>query len=303
MPPLTKTTTTSESTGGEPIAATANGRQEGAMGSLLKFGLGAAAGGLAAMAAAAGLRRLPAPFPPYPDATPELETVPLPDGLPAPVERYFRAAIGDRLPVIRSAVITGSARITLGGVTFPSRIRFTHRAGHDYRHYIESCWFGRPLFKVNESYLDGHGRMELPTGVIESSVKIDSAANLGLWGESLWLPSVLATDPRVRWELIDDHTARLVVPFGEGEDSFVVRFDAVTGLVRWAEALRYRSVSDESKIPWRLEVLGWERFHGMLVPSPAAATWQDQGKPWLVTTLEEIALNVDVTEYIRARGI
>ena len=67
--------------------------------------------------------------------------------------------------------------------------------------------------KVNEWYLDGKARMELPVGVIENEPKIDMAANLALWGEAIWLPSILITDPRVRWEAIDDTTARLIVPF------------------------------------------------------------------------------------------
>ena len=41
---------------------------------------------------------------------------------------------------------------------------------------------------VNETYLDGKSRLELPFGVIEDEPKADQAANLGLWGESAWLP-------------------------------------------------------------------------------------------------------------------
>ena len=41
------------------------------------------------------------------------------------------------------------------GTSFHTRLRFTHTAGQDYRHYIEATIFGYPLIKVNESYLDG----------------------------------------------------------------------------------------------------------------------------------------------------
>jgi hypothetical protein len=34
-----------------------------------------------------------------------------------------------------------------------------------------------------------------------------------------------------------------------------------------------------------------------------AATWMDEGKPWAVFTLEDVAYNVDVSEYIRASGL
>ena len=102
--------------------------------------------------------------------------------------------------MIKSVVITGRGSLRFRGISFPARLRFTHDAGQGYRHYIETTIFGYPLMKVNEWYLDGKSRMELPVGVIESEPKVDMAANLGLWGESVWLPSIFVTDPRVRWE-------------------------------------------------------------------------------------------------------
>jgi hypothetical protein len=37
-----------------------------------------------------GLQIKPRSFPPYPEKTPPLKTIPLPAGLPAPVERFYR---------------------------------------------------------------------------------------------------------------------------------------------------------------------------------------------------------------------
>jgi hypothetical protein len=249
-----------------------------------------------------GLRIQPQPFPVYPQPTAELTTIPLPDDLPAPVARYYRAAIGEQVPVIETAVITARGTVRFAGITFPARLRFTHDAGQGYRHYIEATLFGYPLMKVNETYLDGQARMALPVGVIENEPKIDMAANLGLWGESIWLPSIFATNPRVRWEPVDEVTAHLVVPFGDSEDTFTVIFDPATGLISSMETLRYREAADEEKIAWRLEMLSWAEFHGILIPSSSAATWADEATPWLIIEVEDIAYNVDVTSYIRSVG-
>ena len=250
-----------------------------------------------------GLRVKPKPFPAYPQQTPSLDSIDLPEDLPAPVTRYYQAIMGDRVPIIKSAILTGSATLRVFGLRFPSRFRITHHAGRDYRHYIEVTVFGRPIMRVNERYRDGRARMELPFGTVENEPKIDMAANLGLWAESIWLPSIFLTDPRVRWEVVDETTARLRVPFGEEEDTLTITFDPKTGLIRTMEAMRYRDAGDEAKILWRSEPLGWRRFHGIAIPSPASLTWMDQRIPWSIWTIDEVTYNVDVSEYIRARGL
>ena len=255
------------------------------------------------LAVVIGLRVQPAPFPNYPERTPALETIPLPEDLPAPVARYYRAIIGDDIPVVTSAVITTRAQLRVMGITFPSRFRFTHDAGQGYRHYIESTVFGQPLLKVNERYLEGVGRMELPVGIIEDDPKTNDSANLGLWGESIWLPSIFLTDPRVRWEAIDDTHASVTVPFEDGEQTFTVTFDAQTGLISRMETMRWKNENAEARTRWILEPYGWAEFEGVLIPSPAGVTWEDEGTPWLVVTIEDLVYNVDVAQYIRGRGL
>lgn len=251
-----------------------------------------------------GLQLKPAAFPPFPQEEGEPRTVPLPEGLPAPVERFYRQLYGEEVPVINSAVITGKASLRLaGGLTFPGRFRFTHLAGQGYRHYIEATFFGIPLLKVNEYYLDGEARMELPFQVIEHEPKVDQAANLGLWAESIWLPSLLITDERVRWEAVDEDTALLVVPFGELEERFVVRFNPATGMPHLFTAMRYKDVTDVHKTLWISEVLEWNELDERTVATLGTLTWLGDRGPWAVFTVEEIVYNVGVAEYIRARGI
>src|SRR5450759_1983603 len=200
-----------------------------------------------------GLQVQPAPFPDYPEASQApSRTVAMPAGLPKPVERYFRGLFGHQVPVIDSVVITGRGRIRPMGFWMPARTRFTHDAGRGYRHYIEACWFGLPFMKINERYVDGASLMEIPIVGNDSGPKVEQAANLGMWAE-LWsaAPSVLLTDPRVRWEAVDDTTSRLIVPLGDSgaTDSFTVRFDRETGAIASMEALRYRD-SKGGKVPW-----------------------------------------------------
>ncbi len=250
-----------------------------------------------------GLNVTPAPFPAYPQPTGTLETVPLPTDLPAPVERFYQKVYGDTLPVISSAVVTGRATMRIMGITFPARFRFTHEAGQNYRHYIEATFFGFPIFRVNETYLDGNSRMELPFGVTENEPKVNQAGNLGLWSETIWFPAYFLMDSRVQWEAVDDVTALLVVPFENTFERYVVRFDPDTGLIRFLESMRYKEVTNNTKILWLNEVREWNTVNGYLIPKVAALTWFDQGRPWAVFDVEEIVYNVDVKDYVRAKGL
>ncbi len=265
----------------------------------------AAVGAVGAALARAGAQIEPAPFPDFPQPSGPHDEVPLPDGLPEPVDRWLRGLFDDRVPVIQSVVVTGRARIKPFGTWLPARFRFIHDAGHGYRHYIEATWFGRPFLRVNERYLDGQALMQIPVVGSDQGPKVDQAANLGMWAElATAAPSVLVTDPRVAWHPIDVHTATLDVPQGDtGRDSFVVRFDPATGDLRWLEAWRYRSSKEPEKILWIAASEPEPRIGPFRLPAVGTATWADQGDPWARFVTEDLRTNVDVTVAIRGRGL
>ncbi len=250
-----------------------------------------------------GLQVKPRSFEAYPQESSELKTVPLPKGLPAPVERFYKTVYGDQVPVIETVVIKGRAEISPFGVKFPARFLFVHNAGQDYRHYIEATWFGLPFMKVNESYVNGDSHFELPIGTYDNDPSITQGAGLGLWAEASWFPSIWVTDKRVHWEPVDEKTALLYVPFGDRQENFVVRFNPDTGLIDIMEAMRCRDAGQElHKILWITQSVDGKTIDGTKLSGIGSATWLDQGKPWAVFTLEDVKYNVDVKEYILQKG-
>jgi hypothetical protein len=140
-------------------------------------------------------------------------------------------------------------------------------------------------------------------GSYANDANTNQGANLALWAEAGWFPALLVTDSRARWAPVDERTALLYVPFEEGEEAFVVRFSPETGLIDSMEAMRYRDPGEgKSKILWITRNLPGPTVEGTVLPATGSATWLDQGRPWATMTLESIVTNVDVSEYIRARG-
>lgn len=251
-----------------------------------------------------GLRVVPAPFTAFSRSAGAVDTIPLPASLPGPVDRFYRVVYGDRIPVIRSVVISGRAEIRpFGRPTLQARFRFTHVAGKSYRHYIEATFFGLPVMKVNESYVDGFSRFETPGGLEEGEPKSEQAANLGMWAELSALPAALLTDPRVRWEPLDADSAILVVPADqEGEERFTVRFDARTGLVTLMEVMRYQRKDSAEKTLWVTRALKWESLAGYGTNTVGSAWWYGADRPWAIFRTENVVLNPDIRDYISRRG-
>ena len=203
-------------------------------------------------------------------------TVPIPDGLPGPVDRFYRTLYGSGVPVVEAAVVTGRGELQISGLRLPARYRFTHRAGRDYHHYFETTIYGWPVLKVNEYNLDGHARMELPGGVVENDAKTDKAANLALWAEAMCFPSLFLTDARVRWEPTTGRGRASSCHFGAGEDAFTARFDPATGRLTSLEALRWKACRT-APVADRVARRG-ERLGDLRRPMAAVAAGADLGR-------------------------
>ena len=145
-----------------------------------------------------------------------------------------------------------------------------HRVGWSGLQLLTVTWYRIPILRGRDHYIDDRGEMRIGRRQI-SGPEIDQGENLFVWAELVLIPSVLATRPGVRWVPIDESSARLVVPFGAGEDEVVFRFDPATGLLSDGTAMRYKDVGGP-KVGWRIGYQAWRRFDGGLYPSRITVT-------------------------------
>ncbi|MCX6048863.1 MAG: hypothetical protein NT075_27500 [Chloroflexi bacterium] len=268
------------------------------MNTFLKTGL-SIVGGLAVLAAIGwlGLQIPPRIVSPVTGKSQVLGDVRIPENLPAPVLRYLHVALGDRAPRIESAVFWGRAQANFG-VWMPMRFQLYHRLGYDFRRDMQMTWFGFPVLKALDQYVNGQGMTGL-VGKADTGTRVDQGSNMILFAEAPLYPSIFVTDSRIRWVAIDETSAQMFFPFGAEEDSMTVYFDPQTALITKMTALRYFGANGE-KEPWRVDFLTWQQVDDMTIPARSAITWEKQGKPWSYWDITGVAWNVDLSAMLTA---
>lgn len=230
------------------------------------------------------------------------QTLPFRPDLPEPVRRHFRDALGDPAPRMDTAVVWGRAKLHINGIWFPMRWKAWYRPGEAFHRQFEITWFQRRILRGYDYYRDGEGAFVV-SGKEERGAPVDESQNLALWAEGMWMPSVFVHSPAARWEGVDEHTARLAIPFQSGRDELLAHFDPLTGRMSHLSALRYsvsysapnRTPSME-KEPWRVDLLEWRPIEGVLLPCHISVAWGEAGAPWSYWWVEGAAYNVDVSD-------
>ncbi len=181
------------------------------MNTLLKTGLGLA-GSLAALVAIGwlGLQIPSRIVVPVTTKSQALGGVDLPENLPAPVRRYLQVVLGDHARRIESAVFWGRASANFG-VWMPMRFQLYHRVGYDFRRDMQVTWFGFPVLKALDQYVNGQGMTGL-VGKTDTGARVDQGANMILFAEAPLYPAIFVTDSRIRWVAIDETSAEMFSP-------------------------------------------------------------------------------------------
>jgi hypothetical protein len=129
-----------------------------------------------------------------------------------------------------------------------------------------------------DSYQDGHGRMLIKAGGLITVAdgagdRTDQGTLLRFLGEIVWFPSA-ALAPYIRWEALDDASAKATMSYGGVTASAVFTFDDA-GRVMLTTADRYMGAGPQSTLQrWEIPVRAWRSLGGVLMPVEGSATWK-----------------------------
>jgi hypothetical protein len=220
--------------------------------------------------------RLPAPAPRY-DAR-ELE------GLPAPVQRYFRAALKDGQPIITAATIElrGSFNLSATGERwkpFTSMQRaVTHRPGF--------VWDGHVALApgiavhVHDAYIAGVGILKPSVLGLYAIADVRGAGEIArdelmrYFAEAAWYPTALLPSQGVRWDAVDDRSAKATLTDGVLSVTMLVAFDGA-GMIE-SSRFEARGAQNDDKsgpTPWEGRWSDYQERNGMRLPMTGEAAW------------------------------
>jgi hypothetical protein len=224
------------------------------------------------------------------------------DGLPAPVQRYFRAVLKDGQPFIASATFELAGTIDMSATGAGNWKPFTstqravvHRPGF--------LWDGRVVVlpglpaNVHDSYIAGAGRLHaamlglFPVADVQGGGEIARGELMRYFAETAWYPTALLPSQGVRWAAVDDHSAQATLVDGAISLTLLFRFDEA-GLITavHADARGAGVGKDMVMLPWDCSVSNYQLRDGMLVPTVGEAAWMrpDGRKSYFIGSLTSL---------------
>ncbi|MBG1257732.1 DUF6920 family protein [Nostoc commune] len=208
------------------------------------------------------------------------------EGLPAPVQQFFRTALTDGQLIVAGATFTQQGQFNMdekkakwSPFTATQRV-ITQRPGFDWDARIQMA-LGLNVF-VHDAYVLEEGTLHASLlGLVTlANVRGTPEANQGelmrFFAEAAWYPTALLPSQGVRWDAIDDTSARGTLTDGTTTVSLVFRFNP-EGLIDTihAAARSYRTVGDKLvAMPWDCRVWAYTVRNGMQIPSEGEVAWQ-----------------------------
>jgi hypothetical protein len=207
------------------------------------------------------------------------------EGLPGPVERYFRGVLVDGQPMVSGVRVRHEGTFDMGEGAqdnwkpFSSdQVVVTRRPGFDWNGRV-AMLPGLPV-RVHDAYVAGEGVLHASLLGLFSVVDMRGRGEVAegelmrYFAEAAWYPTALLPSQGVRWEAVDDRSAYATLEEGDITLTMLFTFDEQDLIESVSAEARGRAVGGEIvPTPWRGRFRNYEERGGMLVPMSGEVAW------------------------------
>jgi hypothetical protein len=202
--------------------------------------------------------------------------------LPAPVQRFFRAVLKDGQPIVAAVNLSQRGLFNMSETEnkwspfTATQLVTTQHLGFDWDARIQMAP-GVNAF-VHDSYVLGEGKLHasllglLTVADVGNTPQAAQGELLRFFAEMPWYPTALLPSQGVRWEAIDDTSARATLTDGATTVSLVFRFNAEGAIETMRAEARNRDAL--TTMPWNGRFWEYAVRNGMLIPLEGEVGWE-----------------------------
>ena len=204
------------------------------------------------------------------------------EGLPDPVQRFFRVVLKEGQPIVTAVDLSQQGIFNMSETKAKwspftaTQIVTTQRPGFDWDARIQMA-LGVNAF-VHDAYVLGAGSLHVSLlGLLTvADVRDTPAAAQGellrFFAEMPWYPTALLPSQGVRWEAIDDTSARATFTDAPTTVSLVFRFNAEGTIETMRAEARCRDKL--TAMPWSGRFWDYSVCNEMLIPLQGEVGWE-----------------------------
>jgi hypothetical protein len=204
------------------------------------------------------------------------------EGLPDPVQRFFRTVIKDGQTIVAAVKLSQQGQFNMSETESKwspftaTQLVTTQRLGFDWDARIQMAP-GVNAF-VHDAYLLGEGSLHVSllglftVADVRDTPEAAQGELLRFFAEMPWYPTALLPSQGVRWEDIDNTSARATMTDGATTVSLVFRFNSEGTIETMRAEARYRDKL--TTMPWSGRFWDYSIRNGMLIPLQGEVGWE-----------------------------
>jgi hypothetical protein len=156
------------------------------------------------------------------------------------------------------------------------------------------------IVSARDSYISNNGRMFIKMLGIKTigdvrGEEMDYSSLVRYLNEMMWFPTAFLND-NIRWEAIDEDSARVTITDGGRSASAVMYFDEKGALTNFVGD-RYHEIDGVYvKDTWETPISGYGEFNGLKLPLKGEAVWRMSSGDFSYIKLEITDLEYNITE-------